>query len=301
MRQLPDHPAAPHAEEHRQQALHEEAEHRVLARVGAFGRLFGIGCRRPSECARERFEHRTEAVERRRRPVLPVHRLVRHGEHRGDAGRVPDRALRGAHETVERRRRVACRARVRFPVDRFRDPRWRSRPTPDARHRSSPGPATAACASAARSRSHPGTEIPVPFGERRPLGQSIARGSRHRRGHRHLWFHRPTVAAAVGRFARSGPHRRTRRAGSRAPRAEADVPSGRHRERRPHAVPPGRRHRGALGGDRRPDSRRRSDDSGELRRYAARARRRGPRPACAASCAARARRCTAHGRTTRCR
>ena len=102
----------PHAEEHRQQALHEEAEQRVLAALLALrGGLSGSRCRRASECAGERFEHGTETVERRRRPVLAVDRLARHREHCRDAGRVTDRALRGAHEALERRGRVAIERR----------------------------------------------------------------------------------------------------------------------------------------------------------------------------------------------
>ena len=181
-----------------------------------------------------------------------------HGEHRRRCRscRRPRSARRARVRRTSPPRRD--RSRVRFPVDRFRDLTSRSRPRPDARRRSSPAPATAACASAARSRSHPGTEIPVPFGERRPLGQSMDHGSRHASRSPASPGSSVSGCCRCSTLRRSRPHRRTRRARSGAPRAQARVPPRRHPERRSHAVPPGRRHRRAPRRDRRADARRRS-------------------------------------------
>ena len=79
VRELTDHPPGPHAEQHRQQVLHQEAEERFFTGAGfGVGRVRNIGAGGgAAERARECFEHGREAVDRRARPSLAVDACAR--------------------------------------------------------------------------------------------------------------------------------------------------------------------------------------------------------------------------------
>ena len=103
VRELTDHRSGPHADQQREQALHEEradvagvGRQRVVGAVGVTGG--------PLQRTRKRVEHRRDLVERRPSPLLPVDALAADAERGRDARRVRDARLRGPDDVVEARR-----------------------------------------------------------------------------------------------------------------------------------------------------------------------------------------------------
>ena len=102
VREQPDHRAGPHAEQHRQRAAASACRRTRRATSARRRRRCRPVARRATERAPRARRARARGRRASRATSLPVDAARRNRERGGDAGRVRDRELRGAHDVVER-------------------------------------------------------------------------------------------------------------------------------------------------------------------------------------------------------